>query len=120
PPGSVVVRVPRAVTIRGSVRDPAGRPIAGARVRIESVKTLGLDPRVRTLQFDSLGSESSPDTGAATDADGSFVLEALEGCGTISAEAEGFDPVEQVHACLAPGAEPSRVDMTMAGRERAV
>src|SRR5436190_14886138 len=66
---------PGSFSIRGTVRDPAGAPVAGARV---------------TTRRDGVSGPS-----AATDRNGAFTLALNAGRYTIVVAAEGFAPVSQ-------------------------
>ncbi|MEZ6185692.1 MAG: carboxypeptidase-like regulatory domain-containing protein [Planctomycetota bacterium] len=82
------LRLERGARLVGKVTDPAGRPLAGARVRVA-------------------GDRRGGGGGAESDAQGAFALNLREGVYRVSAEAQGFvrTELEQVVVTEAQGGE---------------
>ncbi|QLE72090.1 carboxypeptidase regulatory-like domain-containing protein [Streptomyces rectiverticillatus] len=81
-----------AGVIRGTVRDAAGAPVAGARVAFAD------------------GPVPLPDVAAVTDSEGRFALTApAEGTYTLLCRADGGTATARVHVTAAPAARPEDV-----------
>ncbi|WP_058044423.1 carboxypeptidase-like regulatory domain-containing protein [Streptomyces roseifaciens] len=81
-----------AGVIRGTVRDAAGAPVAGARVAFAD------------------GPVPLPEVAAVTDGEGRFALTApAEGAYTLLCRADGGTATARVHVTAAPAARPEDV-----------
>ena len=100
--GQAVLRLARAVTLRGRVRDGRGSPVPGARV---------------VAIASGAAAVPGPPREATTDADGRFAIDRLEaGSFRVLAEAPGFESAE-----LPPVALPSaEVEVHLAGEAQVI
>ncbi len=100
-----VVHLSKGATLRGKVREPGGRPAAGASVEVH------LDRSAQEFTMDSIRGRGSRPLRA--DADGAFVARALsKGSAYVIARAPGFAPAKVVFT-VGEG-DPAPVELTLA------
>lgn len=113
-PGDNVVDVDLdATVVRGTVRDPDGKPVAGAQVWVEAEGAGGSMPQVvgAMRAFDLAGGSSS---GARTDADGRYEVRGVgSGRIVIRAQANGFAPGASATIDAGTGTVHERVDVML-------
>jgi protocatechuate 3,4-dioxygenase beta subunit len=110
-PVAVEIPLESAVRVKGIVRDPGGRPVAGARVRMLP----GYGPRDPGGPS-GLGDSRIRDGCTYTAADGSYTLEGLvPGCVySVEAQSGGFAPSTEGRAVFAaPGVRELHQDLTL-------
>ena len=97
----ITLRLDRAITVRGTVVDPSGTPVAGAKVEAR-----GGDSERGFSRGDSTTTES--------DEDGGFRFEDLAPSGlALTASREGWAPSEAVPLIAAPGSSVADVVLTL-------
>ena len=100
----LLVTLERGASVEGFVLDPAGQPVAGARV--------GMQVTMASLQDVTRSFVEPPE--AITEADGSFRLEHLSsGSNSLVAQAEDFAASEALGLDLAPGEQREAVVLTL-------
>jgi protocatechuate 3,4-dioxygenase beta subunit len=104
-----------AALLRGTVKDPQGRPVAGATVRVAAAAgadDLGLDGVIPGLQIPGGGGRTEARTGG----DGRFELRGVQGGVPliVRAQAKGFAGGASAPVAVAPGSTRDGVDVQLA------